>query len=47
MKIKDGTIKDCTPEDFDTPPVSLSSSHDFDISPDGKEIHLWLKKYLK
>lgn len=35
---EDGAIKDLTPGDFDTPPVSLSSSHDFDISPDGAEI---------
>jgi len=31
-------MKDLTPGDFDTPPVSLASAHDFDISPDGKEI---------
>lgn len=34
----DGSMKDLTPGDFDTPPVSLASDHDFDISPDGKEI---------
>ncbi|MFB0565262.1 MAG: prolyl oligopeptidase family serine peptidase [Candidatus Aminicenantaceae bacterium] len=38
VSIEDGAMKDCTPGDFDTPPVSLSSDHDFDISPDGKEI---------
>jgi len=36
--VEDSSIKDLTPGDFDTPPVSLSSAHDFDISPDGKEI---------
>ncbi len=35
---QDGTMKDLTPGDFDTPPVSLSRGHDFDISPDGIEI---------
>ncbi len=38
VSIADGSMKDLTPGDFDTPPVSLSSDHDFDISPDGKEI---------
>lgn len=38
VTIADGSMKDLTPGDFDTPPVSLSSDHDFDISPDGKEI---------
>lgn len=38
VNCKDGSMKDLTPGDFDTPPVSLSSAHDFDISPDGKEI---------
>jgi dipeptidyl aminopeptidase/acylaminoacyl peptidase len=33
-----GTLKDLTPDDFDTPPVSLSSHHDYDIAPDGSEI---------
>ena len=34
----DGTMKDVTPGDYDIPPVSLSSAHDIDVSPDGKEI---------
>ena len=38
VTIADGSMKDLTPGDFDTPPVPLSSDHDFDISPDGKEI---------
>lgn len=38
VSIADGSMRDLTPGDFDTPPVSLSSDHDFDISPDGKEI---------
>ncbi|MCP5050690.1 MAG: S9 family peptidase [bacterium] len=33
-----GGMTDVTPADADVPPVSLSSSHDYDISPDGKEI---------
>jgi len=31
-------IKDITPGAFDTPPISLGSSQDYVISPDGKEI---------
>jgi len=38
VDVKNGSMKDLTPGDFDTPPVSLSSNHDFDISPDGNEI---------
>ena len=38
VTIADGSMKDLTPGDFDTPPVSLSSDHDFDISPEGREI---------
>ncbi|MDD5765983.1 MAG: DPP IV N-terminal domain-containing protein, partial [Candidatus Marinimicrobia bacterium] len=38
VDMNDGSMKDLTPGDFDTPPVSLSSSHDFDISPDGAEV---------
>ena len=38
VSVEDGSMKDLTPGDFDTPPVSLSSAHDFDISPDGKEV---------
>ncbi|UCF05571.1 MAG: S9 family peptidase [bacterium] len=37
VDIETGSMKDLTPADFDTPPVSLSSAHDFDISPDGRE----------
>ena len=33
-----GAMTDLTPGDFDTPPVSLSTSHDFDLSPDGSEL---------
>lgn len=38
VRVDDGTMKDVTPGDFDVPPVSLASSHDFDISPEGKEV---------
>jgi dipeptidyl aminopeptidase/acylaminoacyl peptidase len=38
VNIEDGSMKDLTPGDFDTPPVSLSSDHDFDVSPDGSQI---------
>lgn len=38
VDVGDGSTKNLTPGDFDTPPVSLSSSHDFDISPNGEEI---------
>jgi len=34
----DGSMRDLTPGDFDTPPVSLASGHDFDLSPDGKRL---------
>ena len=34
----DGAMKDLTPADADVPPVSLTTDHDFDVSPDGKEI---------
>jgi len=33
-----GQLRDVTPADFDTPPVSLSSGHDYDIDPQGTEI---------
>jgi dipeptidyl aminopeptidase/acylaminoacyl peptidase len=33
-----GSMTDITPADADVPPVSLTSGHDFDISPDGKEV---------
>lgn len=35
---ENGSLKDLTPGEFDTPPVSLSSAHDFDLSPDGEEL---------
>ena len=38
IDVEDGSMRDLTPGDFDTPPVSLSSNHDFDISPEGDEI---------
>lgn len=38
VALEDGSMGDLTPGDFDTPPVSLSSDHDFDISPDGTQI---------
>ncbi len=38
VDVKKGSMKDLSPGDFDTPPVSLSSDHDFDISPEGKEV---------
>lgn len=31
-------VKDMTPGDYDAPPLSLGSSHDYTFSPDGKEI---------
>lgn len=37
VDMETGSMKDLTPGDYDVPPVSLSSHHDFDISPDGKE----------
>lgn len=33
-----GEVKDLTPGDYDTPPISLGSSHDYTFSPDGNEI---------
>lgn len=38
VDVGDGSMMDLTPADADVPPVSLSSPHDFDISPDGKEV---------
>jgi dipeptidyl aminopeptidase/acylaminoacyl peptidase len=38
VDVEKGSMKDLTPGDFDTPPVSLSSDHDFDISPEGNEV---------
>jgi dipeptidyl aminopeptidase/acylaminoacyl peptidase len=34
----DGTFRDVTPGDFDSPPIALGGSPDYAISPDGKEI---------
>ena len=31
-------IRDITPGDYDTPPISLGSAHDYTFSPDGKEV---------
>lgn len=33
-----GKAHDVTPGDYDAPPISLSSDHDYAISPDGKEM---------
>lgn len=33
-----GKALDITPGDFDTPPISLGSGHDYTFSPDGKDI---------
>ncbi|MBN1407081.1 MAG: S9 family peptidase [Calditrichaceae bacterium] len=33
-----GNVSDLTPGDYDSPPVSLGSSHDYTFSPDGKEV---------
>jgi len=33
-----GKTVDVTPGDYDTPPISLGSRHDYSFSPDGKEI---------
>lgn len=38
MWVNGGSIEEITPREFDTPPISLGSSHDFTFSPDGKEI---------
>ncbi len=38
VDVEDGSMIDLTPGLFDTPPVSLASNHDFDISPDGTEV---------
>lgn len=35
---KEKVGSDITPGDFDTPPLDLGSSHDYDFSPDGKEV---------
>jgi dipeptidyl aminopeptidase/acylaminoacyl peptidase len=38
IPVEGGQAVDVTPGDFDTPPISLGSSHDYAFSPDGKEI---------
>ncbi|MCP4657155.1 MAG: S9 family peptidase [bacterium] len=38
VSVKNGSMEELTPGDFDTPPVSLSSDHDFDLSPDAQEL---------
>lgn len=38
VELAGGTMRDLTPGDFDTPPVSLGSRHDFDLSPEGAEL---------
>jgi len=38
VSMKDGSLRDITPGDFDTPPVSLAGHHDFDVSPDGNNV---------
>ncbi|UCE18966.1 MAG: S9 family peptidase, partial [Gemmatimonadota bacterium] len=35
---KNGTCRDVTPGDYDSPPISLGSSHDYAFSPEGEEI---------
>ena len=38
VDMSNGEVQDVTPGDYDNPPVTLSTNHDYDISPDGKEI---------
>jgi len=38
VDVESGSMKDLTPGERDIPPVSLASGHDFDISPDGKQV---------
>lgn len=38
IPIQGGKAVDVTPGDYDTPPISLGSEHDYEFSPDGKEI---------
>ncbi|MFC2140067.1 hypothetical protein ACFLR4_05325, partial [Bacteroidota bacterium] len=38
ISINDGSVQDVTPGDYDNPPVTLSTNHDYDISPNGDEI---------
>ena len=35
---EEGEVRDVTPGDYDAPPISLGSDHDYAFSPDGKEI---------
>jgi dipeptidyl aminopeptidase/acylaminoacyl peptidase len=37
-KVSDGTFRDVTPGDVDSPPIALGGSPDYAISPDGAEI---------
>ncbi len=38
VRVADGSSQDITPADADVPPVSLTTNHDFDMAPDGKEV---------
>jgi dipeptidyl aminopeptidase/acylaminoacyl peptidase len=38
MDIDGDIARDLTPGDYDTPPIDLGGSRDYDISPDGKEL---------
>ena len=38
VPVDGGEVRDLTPGDFDTPPVSLGSRHDYTFSPDGAEV---------
>lgn len=38
FSLGDGKLQDVTSGDYDAPPISLGSSHDYAFSPDGKEI---------
>jgi dipeptidyl aminopeptidase/acylaminoacyl peptidase len=38
LPTKGGEARDLTPGDFDSPPIDLGGSQDYDISPDGREV---------
>ncbi len=38
VSLTDGSIRDLTPGDFDSPPISLGGSPDYAVSPDGREL---------
>jgi len=38
LSAEGGEARDVTPGDFDSPPIDLGGSQDYDISPDGKEV---------